>query len=621
MGPLCDQSCVPAVSDMLRHHDAGVVKAACHTAIELADPHLAPALMEIIRNHPLEDVRVEALKALTRIGRTQDYELLFDNADYKHPDWTTRQIIRSLPKDTALLMLDRIAKLATEPSLVTSIVNAYQDYPDELFAALITMLFQGQSPQAASQILRALAMISQSLTTPELSESQQIAFWISPDSKKESLDLIATIQANRSTPDAIRWILAYGSQLSPVTLLDILERIQGPNTNLFIDALFTNPNNDLNYQSHIAPYPALVKSLITNHSANPHIQSLAIQKLSDPSFTEVALRALQHNQTPQTQSIVTDYLGHHESAISMTAMRIAGTDDTYWPLLVSIIQSDHRNDNHGRIYSARWAAAMLATRFQTVPGDTSSLVSEAQECLRDARRLHAEPALWLLNALHANVQIDIQAFKSLRPDMKSSWLQLNTALESDIIDAAICDNNPAVVAHALVYIGDHPDMELSDVWIEQIKQYIQSDNVLLSLNAILAAGKRQIQSAAPLLYARISDKDPKIVYNVIWALQQLRSLPEMSTLSTIYYRSDEGFLKQRLGFLTGLDENRREDRQMYAIDTQTPLQPHVLYQALFENRPTAASNVAIMRSDMAIQMVRTNLIGMFYTPGEIVNSE
>ena len=164
-------------------------------------------------------------------------------------------------------------------------------------------------------------------------------------------------------------------------------------------------------------------------------------------------------------------------------------------------------------------------------------------------------------------------------------------------------------------------MELSDVWIEQIKQYIQSDNVLLSLNAILAAGKRQIQSAAPLLYARISDKDPKIVYNVIWALQQLRSLPEMSTLSTIYYRSDEGFLKQRLGFLTGLDENRREDRQMYAIDTQTPLQPHVLYQALFENRPTAASNVAIMRSDMAIQMVRTNLIGMFYTPGEIVNSE
>ncbi len=621
MGPLCDQSCVPAVSDMLRHIDAGVVKAACRTAIELADPHLAPALMDVVRNHPLDDVRVEALKALTRIGRTQDYELLFDNADYGHPDWTARQIIRSLPKATALSMLSHISKLAVEPSLVTSVVHAYRDYPDELFAALVTILFEGQSPQASTQILRALAMISQSLNDPELPEFQQIAFWISPDSAKESLDLIATIQANRSTTDAVRWLLAYGSLLSPVTMLDVIERIHGPNADLFLDALFINPDGELNYQNNIAPYPALVQSLIAKHSANAHIQKLAIEKLRDPSFTEISLNALHNAQTPQTLAIVTSYLGHHESAISMAAMRIAGNNPGYWPQLVSIIQSDKHGDNHGRTYSARWAAAMLATKYKADLPDTSVLLSEARECMQDPRRLHAEPALWLLSALHADVQIDLPTFKSLRPDMKISLLQQDASLNSDIIDAAIHDTNAAVAAHAMIYIGDHPETELPAEWTEQIIKFIQSDNLLLSLNAILATGKRQIQAATSLLQSRMNDKDPKIVYNAIWALQQLRSLPEMGILSTIYYRSDEGFLKQRLGFLTGLDENRKEDKQMYEIDTQTPLQSHVLYQALFEDRPTAASNIAIMRPDMAIQMVRTNLIGMFYTPGEIVNSE
>ena len=615
MGRVCDQSCIPAISDKIHHDEASVIKAACHAAFELADPRFAPALMDVVRNHPLDDVRIEALKALTRIGRTEDYESLFENADFKHPDWIAQQIIRSLPKDAAIIMLDHISELATEPSLITSIVHGYRDFPDALFLSLISLLQRGQFKDSEDQIYRALALISPQLASPELPKELLYVFWIHPPNTSGILDDIATIQANRSTDDALHWLLSYGSQLSPSSLINVIEAIHGPNADLFIDALFTNAEPDLNYQTHIAPYPEIVNALLIQHSVNPHIQSLAVDKIHEQNFTESALQALYNIRTAETTNKILGFLGHQRSAISQTAMRITGNDPAYWSALVSIIQSDTQIDSYGRVYAARWAAAMLASQYHDQLSDTTGIISEALSCIQSPHRLHAEPALWLLNVFNADIQIDLQTFQTLRPDMKRAWLQYHhPSIHDDILNAALHDKDPSVAAQALIYFCDEPAIQPNETWTALIHQYIRSENPLLSLNAILTAGKKQIHSAVPLLKERLNDADAKVVYNAIWALQQLQSLPDTGILATIYYRASDGFLKKRLGFLTGLAEDRKEDKQMYEIETQKPLLHHALYQVLFQNRPRSTSDIAIMRSDMAIEMIRTNVMGMIYTP-------
>ncbi len=616
MGPICDQACAPVISDKLHSRDADVVKAACHAAYALADPHLAPALMDVVRNHPQDVVRIEALKALTRIGRTQDYETLLNSVDFKHADAIARQIIRSMPLDTARALIDKMAALVVYPALTTSVIHAYRAYPDDLFSALISLWQRGQSEADEKQILRAMGLISQQHVPMPLSNAQQNVFWADPDKSSDRLESIAAIQANRSTDDALQWLLAYGDKLSPVSMLDVIGRIHGHVAEQFINALFTNQDPDLNYQTHIAPYPELVNALLVQHGNDPHVQALAVEKLRTPVYAASALKALYNKPSDDASSTVLNYLGHHDATLAQTAIHIVGSHPSYWPALVSMIRNSPQTDSGGRIYAARWAAAMLVSKYREKLTDLHTMIAEATKCLAEPWRLHAEPSLWLLNALNADIQLDLQQFLALRPNMKIAWLQHHSKpIQSDVLNAAIRDKNPSVIAQTLVYISDETNIQPETEWIELIKQYIQSDNPLLSLNAILIAGKKQIQSTKVLLESRLSDGDPRIVYNAIWALQQLRSLPEMGSLSTIYYRASDGFLKKRLGFLTGLDPNRQEDRQMYEIETQMQLKPHQLYQMQFQERPQPESNIAIMRSDMAIQMVHTNLIGMFYTPG------
>lgn len=610
MGRICDESCVTYVADMMRHPNADVVRAACKTAQVLANPRLAPALQELVRNYPMDDIRVEALKALMTIGA--GYDALLLTVDPEHPDGIQRLIIRSLPRDMAIEKADEFAHLAGFHAYSTSVAAAFREQPDPLFRALLRNVL-GADDDARHNMLRTMLLLAPDLKDKQLTESEELIFWEIP---RRDLELAACIQAERSTPDAVRWILSRIEEISPAGLLDIFHRLNGEGERLLADAIVKGENQE--WVEKILDNPAIKQELIAHLPKDKTSQEVALSALREEGMHIAAIRTLAiYDDDPQIRQIIASELGNSDHHAAMAAMHIMMQSAEYMPDLIRIVVEHSDDDLFGSSYLARWAilAAISGKRVTPELSWKEQLRSEALNVVSDLRRLHAEPALRLLIALGEPLpSVSADAFRLLRSDIKRALLGSTDIAELGVIlEDALHDEDLSVVAAALDTLGNHPSLAEPfrdlDEWL---KKWIESDDAMLSIQASATAGKLGRTACIDVLQKRLTDTDTRVAYNALWALQQLRALPNEHWLKALYYRAPVGILRERLGFLTGLDPNRTERMPMSELYSRKRLIPGQAIQMTMQDEPLAGQDIPVILEDQSMRILRANVFGIIF---------
>ena len=171
MSRICDESCLPYVADMMGHHEPEVAIAACKAAQSLANPRLMPPLLNLVRNHPNDEVRLEALNALTRLE--DGYETLLMYLDPEKPDELQRRILRSLPEDLMEPYAPQFARYAGIHGFSTSVAFAYRKQPQILVRAILNELHRANKIERHN-LLRTMTFCADALKDIELSPQQQL---------------------------------------------------------------------------------------------------------------------------------------------------------------------------------------------------------------------------------------------------------------------------------------------------------------------------------------------------------------------------------------------------------------------------------------------------------------
>lgn len=628
MGRVCDESCVPWLSDMMRHPETSVIQAACRAASATGNPRLAPPLLEVIRRHPMNEVRLEALKALTRLERPEDYEALLATIDPEAPDEIQRRILRSLPKDMRQSQVSRFASWARHGALVTSVADAYRDAPELLFNAVIKVLMQTSDLVSRQNLFRTLAVLAPYL--PEsfhLSAEQEALFWDNPE---PCITWIAAIQASLSSADAVRWLLAWSREMPKASLLEVMEKLHGNGARQFGDAVIQadDDGNMLSWKRDIASNQALAHAFLQLMAQQPgeHAKALAMTLRYDAD-TDMAISAWQilghFADDPEIRGQLTALLGHSNVRIAVAAMHIVANNPELSARLVPIVLESPEFDGVGRVYLARWALVMAvhARSFECRDNSCDAIVLNAQQVLGDSRRLHSEPALRLLNALNAQPEPpSVEAFEKMRSDMKRAWLQTLESSQkstSGLVMKALTDADAAVVAEAWRVLSNHSEWthEMEKTVLDvMLTEAMRHEHSMVGLQAIAAAAHLERTSVIPTLQNLLTHADTRLAYNALWALQKLRALPHAPWLRSLYYRASDGLLRERLGFLTGLDTDRREYVEMSELYSRQPIRSHELLHIQTQNQPRAAYEMSFIQADQSLAMERANVYGFIWVP-------
>lgn len=631
MGRICDESCVPWLSDMMRHADSGVIIAACRAAKAMGNPQLAPALLSVIRHHPINEVRLEALQALTRMERFEDYEALLATVDPKHPDEIQRRILRSLPQGMLKTHVEWFASFAQTEAFVTSVAEAYRNAPELLFEAVCDKLMHVSSRESRKQLFRTLAILSKSLPEGfEIDSRFEVLFWDNPE---DDLEWLAMIQSELSTQASVHWLLTWALQLSPASLLDVFERIHGEAASQLTDAVILADKHDssgqvLSWERHIAQQPALARAFLRLLARHPgkHSRALALA-LRHAKDVEIAISAWQilgyYADDTESQTQLVAQLGHSNRRVAVAVMHIAAEHPVLWQRLAQMILEASDIDIANAVYFARWALVLAATRgdLNLPQAVLDALVDEARQVSAHAVRLHAEPALRFLHAVKRVPALPSQrTFGGMRSDMKRAWLQIlspEMAGASELVIASLQDGDEAVRAlawHVLSYVpawAKQIETDKLDAWL---REAMQSDRVGLCLQASAAAGRLGRTAHIETLQNLLTHLDTRVAYNALWALQKLRALPRKHGLKSLYYRASDGLLRERLGFLTGLDEQRQEFVAMSELNTRKPLKAGQYIQVLMQNQPRASHEMTVIQSDQSLSVARANVFGFIFLP-------
>ena len=614
MGSLCDQSCIPYIADMTRHYAPKIVIAACHAAQQLANPRLAPSLIQIVQNHPQNEVRTEALNALLSIGRIEDYEQLTESILPTATDELKRLIIRRLPNELAQKYVHDFALLAKDHAYVTSIVHAYRYQPDILFQEVLNILQNDLSQAERKQLLRTLDLIATDIKQPELTHEQQVIF---EQYYTKNTDTIASIQAARSTFDSLKWLIVHADQISPSTRLTILSRLTPSIRDLYTHTIFqANKEDQIHYLNYIKPWPEL-NDYYTG-LLNASTDFLKLTKADTDNFTyKSRLAVLDKSNSDTDIQKLTDMLGHSDKEIAEEAMRIISRNPKYFNALYDVILDDDADDNTGKSWYAKWSMIKLITSHPDLANgeQRQKLVRSAESFLSTPEKLHTEAAIWMMHALNQKLPPPAtDAFKAMRTDIKCAWIR---SLDPDnkatvaFLELALADNTTAVRTEVLLYLLKHQDLtEHISTLDAYLQVYLLSHDIALEINTIAFVGLLQKTRFIPILIKKLDHTNSGVVYNALWTLQKLNALPKSQKLSMMYYQATDPQLKRKLGFLTGLDIYQPAPDYAFDLETGTVLGEEKIIQILRQNQSVIHQNVTIVKADQVRFVYHTNIIGL-----------
>ena len=602
--------------DALRDADPNIVRNALTQARDIANPRLAPALLDHMQNHHDPEIRRAALDAYTRLIPASAFADALDaTLTPQAPDATQARLLRALPTQTALSspnMANRYADLATLSPWTTSVAAAYQRTPDLLFKAILHKL--ARHTDARDNLWRVLALLAPHLENTTLTQDElQILESVNPD----ELQVCAAIQASIATPRAARWILAHLDTLTPAATLDVLKHLHGEAEPMIIAAILKTPQAMQKIQATPALYGEFVRHLAVLDSTETQALARDILTSGDEQTLQNAMPAMVNLHDAPSHARLLSLLGHPNPRIATQALHIVGNTPELWTSLLDIVERNPKDDPYGKTYLARWALVLIATQHPDALSDAhkTRAVALALRALDTPSSLHAEPALWTLLILKHEVDLPSpDVFGDLRPDMQCAFLR---ALHPDdphaipILRDAITSPDDAVAALAFDVLTQTPEQTVSMLRAspemqKTIEDAITSGHAMRSTHAAYLAGTLQHPAFKDALIRALHTSDPFITYNALWALQKLRALPDDHILRTLYFRAPDGVLRDRLAFLTGIQNDH------HAISSDTLLRHRQILQWSVEDRPLAGEDIVLLQDDNALSIQRTNLFGFLF---------
>ena len=671
MARLCDQQCVPYIADALRHDEPRVVRHAADVARILAHPRLLPALESVIWNHYDDEVRIEALRAAIAIIMTHDddsadddlYRALFDALRVERLDELLRKLVRSLPENLRSAYADSFVQLAQDSSFVSSVVAAYQNDPKTLFDALCYRLPQAPNDDIQKQWIRTARILveqnSNFLPNPASYETLSLL----PASLDED---VAVIMAALSTPIAAQWLVAHLCELSAPTQYAVFQFLHDDAAEIVTRTLLNHTSQsrpeDACSSATILSNPSLADAFIAKIPPIdvPEIRSF-IERLFDfPSShglddrRRAALPILRafSNDADMRQRVLS-LLGHSDPNIAYAAHQVAASHPAYWNDLVDIVESNPDDDAWGKPLLARYALAQIAasTKRSSLP-HANTAADNAKNVLKTPSRLHALPALWLLRALDVPFVLpNADDFNRLRPEMKRAFIESLPELYSvheniyssednldklfALIRAALSPTyapgdadaptlrDPDAASAALWTLSQMPSLcnlaSRDDVIVDQISIALQSDDLRLSAHASLAIAQCAMSQFIPQLNNRIVDPEPVVAYNALVALQKLRALPDEHWLKMLYYRTNPGFLRDKLAFFAGVgttpdSPNPRLPNAARDLETGNALPQGQIALISSQNRALPQTYIQVMLENQSVVILKSSHSGFFYVP-------
>lgn len=597
MGRICDESCVPFVADALRHHEPKVVISACRTAQALANPRLAAPLLYVVRNHPLDEVRLEALKALTRLERDEDYETLLLTVSADDSGDLQKRMIRALPGSLLDRRIVHYSDLAKNHAFSSSVAVAYRKQPNILMVALLEELASSQSEDEARALLRTMRLLLEDFEGVCSPKNAKI-LWGYP----EYVDAIASVQARLGSSDSVRYLLAQLDRISSPVMLDVLEALHGEAASVFSDAVIES-----GAYRRFMDDPALRHAFFRLNHTSKHAKDLALSLWRDRDTAADGLGMMgAFVEDPEVREIALGALGAG-GAVSLQAMRIAAGSPLFWKDLVQIVGNQSEDDHLGAAYYARWAMVELVRKHPGLPMEAAC--QEAQSVFRNPGRFHAEPALWLLQAANCLPErLSPEQFASLRPDMKIAFLRAYAdKLSPEIVSLALADHSQPVVAQMLRLLQNHCD-HASLLTDDALLKFLDTP---LVIQASVTAGVLGRTSCLEKLQSLLTHPDVRVAYNALWGLQKMHALPNHDWLKALYYRAPDGVLRDRLKFLAGYaPENERIP--MSELNSRQTIEPGQCLQFMDRDKPLAHQNVTIILEDQSLLDVQTNVFGMIF---------
>lgn len=646
MARICDQSCAPYIADALRHHEASVVKQAAKAAQALANPRLAPALEYVVWHHFDDDVRLEALRAMVGIADSALYRALLASLNLKKIDVIQRRILRGLPSALRWEFAEKYAEWAQDSSLVTSVVAAYRADALPLWEAIIKRISVQPMGEAVLQWLRALRFLAEgSDIAGRLNEENRMmaatVLGALPSSYDEE---VARIFASLSIEESALWLLAHLSDMSPSMLFDVFRRIGGKCASEMTHSLLNAYAGDAadkegmelrkvmaSIIEHPVVFDAFISKIPPERATTHYALGMRLTESKDVARIESGLRLLSvFSEDARVRERVISKMGHSDRRVAEAA-GVAASALAYRESLVSILETHPEDDNWGKRLMARYALIRMAHRSRGkayFPAEKPIALSRA--VLREPWRLHAEPAMLFLRSMGEKIpMIDATAYRKLRSEMKRGYLDsLELLVDKDGGDAAkgrrellrrgLTDGDASVAASAMFAVARHSEecrwIASDSELMTRIGQYLNSQEERLSAHAIMMVAKCEWTQFIVPLTNRIVDSQQIVAYNALRALQELRALPDKHWLRTLYYRTPNGFLHDRLAFLAGV-ESVDGDGNMREFESHQILEKGECIQLRMQDIPLPNADVKIMLEDGFIGVFKTDMSGYLWVSG------
>lgn len=623
---VCDDACRPFIADALRSDQPDTLIAAIHAAAALSDPKLSPPLSDLVRNHPSDNIRLEALNALTQIGQPHTFHALLATVNPHHPDEIQKRILRSLPQNLIHNYAQKYAILSAFSPFVTSTAHAYQRHPEILFNAILPLL-QNDSPQQRTQHLRTLSLLS-----PHLSDTNVLlpnAFDILSAQPNNCLDTVSLILAPLPDTHAALFILAHFPKLDPATQLQLLHTLHPSTAPLLVDALLQSHEIKKNILSSQALTRAILKAAAPAPTHAAKAFALNVLNAHLTQHLPDALRVLSADaHLPDIQNRILPYLHHNNPAVAAAAFNAITQNPRVFDALLERIAQTPDLDRNSPAFAARYALFILAATFpQQIPDDSKKKAIELSlNVLKTPENLHAEPALLLLIALDYPLSLPSPSQRAaLRPALQSLFLKtaaLNPTPDAlDFLRLSLSHRDESLSAAAfdtLSFVPNAFHLIPEKTWLPIFKNAIASNDIRAH-HAMIAAARLNLKILIPDIEKRLTDTNTYIAYNALWALQKLHTLPPQHRLSALYYRTPHGLLRDRLGFLTALSHHPIENLDARELISNTPIHPGDIIRPLANDTPQPNHVVFCLLEDQSLHIVKTDRFGIVRVPARHTN--
>ncbi|MFA5623427.1 MAG: HEAT repeat domain-containing protein [Bradymonadales bacterium] len=587
MAVICDTRCTPLVAELMRHEDLEVQVAAIRTAARLADAQYLPALTWLLRSTGVAELKVEAARAILAIGGDDALRSLLHMIDPLKIDVTQLLIVESLLQEGDTQYVSLLIDLAEEPMFYASVLNALEAQKELLKPEFKRALRDSAGSRRELLLLRIMADIGLGLWTPRwdalLLEQTQ------------ALGLLSEVIAPVDDLEAQRWLLNVSKDWSERVLLRVLPKL--------------NPVHGYNMASNwVMDYKsrsyAVKREILKQFAKTKNLFSLSLlQEESATAESEelrfLALKALaQYGERLEVREVFAELLLSSSKKMRYLAAEFWLQQDDARAFLLDFLK---RHAGEERSAEALWAYAQVL-----LPEDRAEALELVKAYDEDWKHALSYNALLLRRKLGdvpkvsawANYEsapphtqrLLLQILMEQRPDEAATWLRYCLAAQ-----------DTATRGLALWGIGR---LDIHEDWAElALRESLQSSDPILLINALASVGVLKRASFVHAVSAHIYNDNDYVVYNALWALQQLKVLPSHGELRALYFRSKTLILRQLLARLLSLpsayDMAAKQGNKDYFLGISVE----------FQGERVAGENVILLYPNGALQLLQTDVNG------------